>query len=328
MDAGPTLRENLSKMDASPDLAPPLDRAQAVRRSRLRRLRRVSILLAALVPLWLLASLLVAHKLTRRKEFRAAEVTPSVAWATFEPIRLATTDGHDLGAWFAPGRDELPSVVLLHGNGGNRWKVLERAELLAREGYTVLPVSQRAHGDSSGEFNDFGYSGRHDVIAAVGYLEARRPGRPIYVLGASLGAAAATFAARELGPRVAGYILEAPYRDLRSAVRNRTGAYLPPGLEWVAYRGLLAVAPLVLPHLDAIAPVEAIAGIPDQVPVLMLAGRLDDKASPEQVEAVFDKVRSHGRLVFFEKAGHLKFQQADPALYRSTVLGFLRDARR
>jgi uncharacterized protein len=291
---------------------------------RHRRLRRRLIVLAALVPLWLLGSLVVAHRLTHRSRPRADEPTPRVAWATFEPIRLPTLDGHEVGAWFASGRDESPSVVLLHGNGGNRGSLLDRAKLLAGEGYSVLPVTLRAHGDSSGDFNDIGYSARHDVVSAVEFLERRRPGKPIFVLGASLGAAAATFASKDLGSRVAGYVLEAPYLDLRSAVRNRTRSALPIGLEWVAYQGLLTVSPLVLPYFDRISPYEAIGGVPYHVPILLMAGRHDEKATPGQVEALFDRVRSHGRLVVFEKAGHLQYQQTDPELYRSEVLGFLR----
>ena len=60
------------------------------------------------------------------------------------------------------------------------------------------------------------------MIAAVEFLERHRPGKPIVVLGASLGAAAAVFASGELAHRVQGYILESPYKDLKTAVRNRS----------------------------------------------------------------------------------------------------------
>ena len=52
---------------------------------------------------------------------------------------------------------------------------LKRAEL-ALSGYPILMISLRAHGDSTGEFNDIGY-GAHDVVAAVEFLERRHPGR-------------------------------------------------------------------------------------------------------------------------------------------------------
>jgi uncharacterized protein len=293
-----------------------------------RRLRRWIIFLVALVPLWFLISLFVAHRLTRRSRPRFEEPIPVVAWANFESHRLSTRDGHEIGAWYAGGRDDAPSVVLLHGNGGRRGDNLTRAELLASAGCAVLMVTFRAHGDSTGDFNDIGYSARHDVVAAVEFLESHRPGRPILILGSSLGAAAATFASGDLGPRVSGYILEAPYLDLKVAVRNRTSNALPIGLEWVAYQGLLTVAPLFLPHIEKISPREAIAGIPEEVPVLLIVGRDDRKARPEQVEVLLDRVRSHGKMVVFEKAGHLHYAETDPHLYRSTILDFVFDRSR
>src|SRR5437016_12545555 len=116
-------------------------------------------------------------------------------------------------------------------------------------------ISLRAPGDSTGDFNDIGFSARHDVIAAVEFLERRRPGRPVVVLGVSLGAAAAIFAAGELGHRVQGYILESPYQDLKVAVRNRVETYLPPVVDRLAYQGLLTVGPLVIRELEKISPV-------------------------------------------------------------------------
>jgi alpha-beta hydrolase superfamily lysophospholipase len=289
-----------------------------------RRLIRYTLFLLALVPAWLLISFVVARQLTRRPRALFDEPVPTVAWAKFRSVRLVTSDGQKLGAWYAdPSRREAPSVILLHGNGGHRFHMLGRAELLASQGCAVLPVSLRAHGDSSGEINDIGYSARHDVIAAVEFLERERPGHPILILGTSMGAAAATFASEKLGSRVAGYILEAPYLDLKVAVRNRTRGALPIGLEWVAYQGLITVAPYILPDLDKISPREAIGGIPDEVPVLMITGAEDRKSTPEQVEAIFDRVRSHGKLVVFEKAGHLHYHETDPGRYRSELLDFV-----
>ena len=67
--------------------------------------------------------------------------------------------------------------------------------------------------------------------AAVEFLEKRRPGRPLIVSGNSMGSAAAVFAAKELGHRVQGYILESPYQDLKVAVWNRLDNSLPRGSE-------------------------------------------------------------------------------------------------
>ena len=157
----------------------------------------------------------------------------------------------------------MPSVVLLHGNGGDRASCLPRAELLAGAGYSVLPVTLRAHGDSTGDFNDLGYSARHDVVAAVEFLERRRPGRPIFILG--------RLARRRGGDVRLGRpgTVGSPaisWRPPTSTSGRPSGTgpsnALPLGLEWVAYQGLLIVSPLVLPDLDKISPREAIGGRP------------------------------------------------------------------
>ena len=110
-------------------------------------------------------------------------------------------------------------------------------------------------------------------------------------------------------------------------MRNRTENDLPLILDRLAYLGLLVVSPLVLPDLEKISPVQAISGIPPDVSVLILAGGEDPVARPEEAHAIFDRVRSHGRLVLFEHAGHMNFPETYPDLYQRSVLGFLREIK-
>lgn len=293
-----------------------------VGRRRHRGLRAL-MALGIVLMLWLLGSLALGYRLTRRQRPWFAEPAPAVAWGPLESIRLRTRDGLGIGAWFAPGRPDRPIVLLLHGNKGCRRNSLGRAELFAGGGCGVFLISLRAHGDSAGEVNDIGFGARNDVAAAVEFLERRCPGRPVVVHGVSLGAAAATFAAADLGGRVRGYILESPYRDLKTAVRNRTRAYLPPVAETIAYAGLRLMAPLVLPDFEKIAPVEAVGGIPAAVPVLILAGGADSLARPAEARALYDRVRDHARLVLFARGGHHDLTRVEPARYRRTLLDFV-----
>ena len=301
------------------------DTVRSVRRRRPWKLARISFYL---LLLWFLISWGVAHKLTQRRNAIFAEPLPTVEWARFEGHRLKTDDGIEIGAWYASGSDDsAPTVVLIHGNGGQRGHVLDRAKLVAKSGCAVLLISLRAHGDSTGDYNDIGFGAQRDVIAAVDFLEQRRPSRPIVILGTSLGAAAALFAAEELGHRVAGYILESPYRDLKTAVRNRTENELPLGLDWLAYQGLLMASPLVLPNLDKISPINAIDRVPADIPILILAGAKDISARRVEAEALFDRVRTHSELDVFPNAGHLQMFYIDLERYRSAVLRLLDQVR-
>lgn len=285
--------------------------------------RRWFLAVVVALALWLVVSWVVAYRLTHRRRPPFAEPLPAASSTTYESLRLTTRDGLGLGAWYVPGRDDAPAVLVLHGNGGSRWNCLGRAGMLTSAGYPVLMISLRAHGDSAGDYNDIGYGARHDVVAAVAYLERRRPGKPIVILGTSMGGAAAVFAAGELGHRVRGYILESPYRDLRTAVWNRLDDTLPPVLDRVAYAGLLAVSPLVIPHIDRISPWTAIGGVPGDTPVLILAGENDRRARPEEATALYERVRDHGRIVIFQGADHLRMIEADPERYRREILAFL-----
>jgi alpha-beta hydrolase superfamily lysophospholipase len=276
-----------------------------------------------LVAVWLLSSLAVAYALTCRHGPPTDEGTPDIHDGKLESLRLKTSDGEELGAWFVEGTKDGPSVLILHGHKGRRWNSLRLGKLLLSHGCSVLLISHRAHGDSTGEFDDAGYSARRDVLAAVEFLERRRPGRPVIVNGNSLGSAAAIFAAGELGNRVAAYILESPYQDLKIAVWNRIENALPRGLSHIAYGGLRLVSPLFLPDLDKTCPVKAIAAIPANVPVLILAGAADRLARPEEARALYDQVASHARLVFVSGAGHGDLLGSSPGLYRRTVLDFI-----
>jgi len=296
-------------------------------RKRPRRWRRRFLIVNGLgIALWLFASWLVTDQLTQRATSIRPESEPVIEWGRIQPLRLTTGDEQDLGAWYIPGRPDRPPVLLLHGNGGTRGDCLDQAEWMAAAGYPLLLITLRAHGDSTGNLNDFGYSARHDVVAAVAWLEQTCPGRPI-IWGRSLGSAAAMFAASELGNRVGGYALECPYRDLRTAVHNRTRARLPPLLSWVAYAGLSLTAPLVLGDVDRISPRDASAGVPKDIPVLLLAGGNDPLATPSEAIALAERIGSRAQVVVFEGAGHLELRQTDPIRYREIGLRFLASCR-
>ncbi len=173
------------------------------------------------------------------------------------------------------------------------------------------------------EVNDLGYSARRDVVAAVDWANRRWPGRRVVLWGQSLGAAAAAFAAADLGDRAGGYILESPYRDLRTAVRNRTENDLPPPLDLVAYCGLAMVAPLLIGDVDRIAPVEAVAAIPPAVPVLIVAGGADRHARPWEARAIHERLGSRSRLVLIAVAAHAQLTVPDPAGYERATAELL-----
>lgn len=292
--------------------------------------RRAALLALAGVAAWLGGTATIADRLTSRARPAFLEPVPEVPWGPLTEARLDTADGERVGFWLADAPPTAPSsaptVLCLHCNGESRRMCLPLMGMLRAEGFAAAAVTFRAHGDSTGATNDLGYGGRLDVLAAVGEIERRRPGRPVLVQGMSLGAAAVVFAAPELGSRVRGYVLECPYRDLDTAVGNRCDNALPRGLSDFAHLGFRLVGPLVLPHAGRISPVEMATRMPAGARVLVIAGGRDRHARPEEARAVAAAVPGGSRVEVFEEAGHEVYFAHDPARYRALVVPFLRAA--
>lgn len=290
------------------------------------RRRRLAWLAAAGVVVWLGLSALVAARLTSRARPAFPEPVPIVGWGTLAEARLSTADGEQIGFWFVDAPGDAATVLCLHCNGESRRMTLPLMGMLRGEGFAVAAITFRAHGDSSGTTNDLGYGGRLDVLAAVEEVERRRPNRPVLIQGMSLGAAAAVFAAPDLGNRVRGYVLECPYRDLDTAVRNRCDNALPRGLSDVAHLGFRVSGQLVLPRARYISPAAAAARIPTSARVLVIAGGRDRHARPAEARAVASAVPGGAEVVVFEDAGHEVYFAHDPGRYRALVVPFLRGA--
>jgi uncharacterized protein len=286
----------------------------------------LAILIITGLIAWLGSSAFVAWRFTRRSSAPFLEPTPNVNWATIEGHRLKTSDGQELGAWLVRGKPNNASVLLLHGNSTSRGSMLQVMEWLAKADFTVMAISLRAHGDSTGDVNDLGWSARHDVKAAVEFLEQTCAQRPIYIVGRSLGAAAAVFAAQDMQKHVSGYFLEQPYKDLDSAVWNRLENHLLPGLDLIAYCGLRLWGPLFLPvKLSELTVYDHIQDIPKSTPIVIITGSADRHARLDDVKALFARVESHAQLVIFDGAEHVALDNYNPELYQETLLKLLDD---
>ncbi len=290
------------------------------RRSWRRRLFRVVL---TLVLLYFSITGAVAWKLTRRTA-RIVERLPSIPGLVVEEHRLATSDGQEIGSWLFPSAERPVAVLFLHGNGSNRTRFLPLLQSINARGYPVLGVTLRAHGDSTGDTNDIGYSASRDVVAAVSFLRTRFPQHRIVVAGQSLGAAAAIFAARGNGTNVSGYFLEAPYLDLRRAVWNRCNRYLPRGASHLAYAGMWAWSDVFLPtKLDLIRPIDHTAEIPPSLPVTFITADRDRHCQLDEVQAHYERVRSHAKLVVLPSASHARLARTHPEQYMEALVELL-----
>ena len=283
----------------------------------------------SLLFLWLFGSGVATWILTGRAHSARPEPASLVRLPGVEEHRLRSDDGTEFGAWFVRPNATRPSVLLLHGNRSSRSCFAKTIPYFAEQGFGVMAISMRAHGDTTGQINDFGYNARREVVAAVRFLEGECPGRPIVIVGESLGAAAALFSAGECAGRVQGYLLAAPYGRLDTAVWNRCDCHLFPPLSQMAYVGLRLWAPVFLPvSTHEIAPAEHLREIPESTPVTIFASEDDRYARIGEVRSMAEAIGTHARLITVREGDHSRFLIVHEVEYRRAILDLLDQVER
>lgn len=177
---------------------------------------------------------------------RALHLSPDRVGARWEEARFASADGTPLtGLWFpaspGPGKGV---VVHFHGNAENMTSHFLFVYWLALEGWDVLAFDYRGYGASGGEKSLEGAV--RDGTAALAYARARAGGRPLAVLGQSLGGAVAVLALdRDGGEGVRAVVLDSTFASYRRVARDKmrqlwlTWAFRRP-LSWALFSDRLA----------------------------------------------------------------------------------------
>lgn len=241
-----------------------------------------------------------------------------------------------------------PSVICVPGMGDVRSTYRFLAPLVARQGYRVATMDLRGHGDSDATFATY------DDVAAGGDLLALADhlgGGPAVLVGNSMGAGAAVWAAAEAPDLVSALVLIGPFVREPPA---RTGAVLAFRLAllrpwgpaaWTAFYAsqFRGRRPADLDaHLARLrqnlrgpghwrafkatthtshAPVEARLG-EVRAPALVVMGGRDRDFKDPAAEAALVAQRLHGETVTVLGAGH--YPQAEyPEIVGPAIAGFL-----
>ncbi len=177
---------------------------------------------AALVVL-VVGPLILLQPERRTKEWYRGKTNllePRNAGLPQEDVNIAGQDGVILKGWLVSqkrGKKTRGTILYLHGVGDCKTDGVAHARLFYEQGYNVLLYDSRAHGESGGAFCTYGYHEKHDVTAAISFLQAKKTLKVghIGVFGTSMGAAVAIQAAAS-DKRIKAVVAEACFTDLRT----------------------------------------------------------------------------------------------------------------
>ncbi|MCH9642273.1 MAG: alpha/beta hydrolase [Actinomycetia bacterium] len=231
-----------------------------------------------------------------------------------------------------------PSVLMLHGGGQNRLSWQKTGQLLASSGLHVVALDSRGHGDS-----DRSPEADYTVESLCG--DTRRVlqqiGRPVVLIGASMGGLTGILAARQAGPESVQRLIlvdvvpryekdgSARIRDFMFShvhgfesleeAAEAVAAYLPHRAKPRSPEGLKKnlrhrhgrwywhwdPAFLTKPQVDPFVRVELLeqAAMELTIPILLIRGMLSDVVSEEAVQDFLQKV-PNAELAELSGAGH------------------------
>lgn len=233
---------------------------------------------------------------------------------------------------------DRPTILMLHGGGQNRFSWKNTGEVLAAQGFHVLALDARGHGDSDrapgGQYTVAALAG--DVLSVLAQID-----RPVVLIGASMGGLTGIEVAHRAGPhRVTKLVLvdvvprfesEGSYRIRDFMTRHVDGfATLEQAAdaiaEYLPYRAgrrNLEGLKKNLRHRDGrwhwhwdpafvtmagddpfvkVDELETMA-MNVTIPILLIRGRLSDVVSPEGVADFLAKV-PNATFVELTDAGH------------------------
>jgi pimeloyl-ACP methyl ester carboxylesterase len=198
------------------------------------------------------------------------------------------------GWWFHASAPRKGTVVYLHGVGDNRGSSVGIAAHFVARGFDVIAYDSRAHGESEGDACTYGFYERKDVSRVLDKVE----GKPIILLGTSLGAAVALQTAAE-DQRVAGVIAVAAFSDLRTVASERAPFFASKGNIEDALRIAEEQAHF---RVDDVSPVAAAARI--HVPTTIIHGDHDVETPAEHSKRIFAALHEPKRLLLVPNRGH------------------------
>ncbi|WP_095533474.1 alpha/beta fold hydrolase [Mycobacterium aquaticum] len=240
--------------------------------------------------------------------------------------------------WNADAPPDRPAVLLLHGGGQNRHSWKNTGQILADQGLRVIALDSRGHGDS-----DRSPTANYSIEALCGDVVRilHQLGRPVVLIGASMGGLTGILAAHEAGPDVVTKLVlvdvvprfeksgSARIRDFMfnhvhgfdslEQAADAVAEYLPHRTKPRSPEGLKKnlrlrdgrwywhwdPAFLTKPEDDPFIRVDKLerAAMNLTIPILLIRGKLSDVVSTEGVQDFLEKVPA-AEFAELSEAGH------------------------
>jgi alpha-beta hydrolase superfamily lysophospholipase len=259
----------------------------------------------------------------KQRKLLASFQNPGEVGLAFDSISYTGYEGLQLEAYYIPTTKDsaLATIIMVHGIRAYKEYFIRKTPDLAAQGYNIVLVDLRAHGDSEGKFCTFGIKEKHDIKALVDVLASKYNAQNIGIWGQSLGGAVA-LQSLAFDRRLQFGIIESTFSNFEKVAHDyikRMGPFLP---EW--YRNFMIYRGEQMAGIKAEDgnPMDAAKNVTQ--PVLLIHGTADNRISFEYAKENFVALKSKKKeFLPIEGALHTNVWQVGGEAYFERIYGFI-----
>jgi uncharacterized protein len=296
-------------------------------KGRLALILRLSLFFALLllVSLYITVSVILANSLLKSPVRWVAETTPAAFGLKYSEVSFpAAVDNLAVKGWFVPAPVQSDKIILvLHGKGQNRGSYLDFGAVLAKNGYNVLLIDFRGHGETAGANYTFGYYEQRDVAGALNYLKQQGfKGSQTGLVGYSLGAVAGLLAFKRADAQA--MVSDSAFASLPDRLDLALSKRIKPPLEPLILPGIeLAASFLSGLDVNAVNPAAAVKDLKGRH-LLLIHGDQDQTAPVNDVRQLKAAAGDNAEMWIVPGAGHTLAFKTAPRQYTERVVAFFR----
>jgi pimeloyl-ACP methyl ester carboxylesterase len=237
-------------------------------------------------------------------------------WGRITDTKIPTVEGGFLEVWrIEPAGKSQGTVVLAHGWGRNRDRMVARARFFGQWGFTTVIHSARDHGQSSPRRFMNAVKFAEDIEAVLDWVK-----EPVILYGHSAGSAGAIIAASRKSAQIELLFLEACYVNTREALLSL--------YRWVNPFFGIVFGPMILfwmnlfykNKLDLFSPARLAPLI--KMPVMLIHGEKDRRFPLEFARTLKQKFKAGQAELYIAKGvGHS--DSSTTAGYQQALRSFL-----
>lgn len=275
-----------------------------------------TLLITAATLTTILLAVHIGFRAPRRKE----KGSPADFGLAYSEISIRTLEGKRLYAWWLPMSSISPTIILLHGWGGNAELMLPLAVPFRNAGLNVLLLDARNHGRSdSASFSSLPRFAE-DVSSAINWVKMQDEGQrdTISLLGHSVGAGAVLYAASLLDD-ISAVISVSAFAHPEWMMRRYLQRFWIPKLvtTWV----LRYVEWIIQHRFEEIAPMNTVCKV--KCPILLVHGKIDETVPVTDALAIQKNCNVTSiDLLLIEDAGHESVEKVEHHGYQ--MIDFLK----